>query len=410
MTTTLFLTFLYLIALGIVFVFSIKYEKLSVLLMVAFVFRCFLLLIDYYNIYPLPGAEDAGSFVQRARMWSGLSFENILSELSTSHSYNYSVVGALLYKIFGYHEMLLPALNLIAGVLVVCLTGAIVYKMWGARAAQWAVFIIAIYPFSAINSATAMREEPSILLFMIGLYFLVVWLREESVWGVYISLFFFALATMVHPGWVGAILGVGAYSIYMLIKSIPQVLGGNRVTKRYFSKLVLSASILVLSAGLAVAGGGIKLGKGISVGTEESEALTEQIESRFVGVSEGGSAYPAVIATGNPITQPWIIPAKVAYFLYAPFPWDIKSPRHIIGLISSFLLFFLTWRIFKGWDNIRNKQECLALLLILASLIIIFSIGVSNIGTGIRHKTKFTALFLILAAASFDTIKLKLRR
>ncbi|WP_156181321.1 hypothetical protein [Halomonas sp. PR-M31] len=411
MTTFLFLTFVYLLSFCIVCLFGIKYKKLFLLLLLALGFRCFLLLINHYEIYILPGsADDAAMFIRQARLWSELSFPNILDEFSTSRSYNYSVVGALIFKVFGFHKMILPAINLVAGVSIVGLTGAITYKIWGVRPAQWAVFILAIYPFSAINSAVAMREEASILLFLIGLYYFVVWLREESVLGIYICLFFFALATLIHPGWVAAILGVGAYSLYILVKSIPQLFNGSRITKHYFSKLILSFSILLLSVGLAVAGGGVSLGKGMSIGTEEGAAISEQIESRFLGVPDGGSAYPAVIATGNPITQPWLIPAKVAYFLYAPFPWDIKSARHVLGLVSSFLLMFLTWRIFKGWKNIRNKQECLALLLILISLIFVFSIGVSNIGTGIRHKTKFTALFIILAAASFDTIKLKLRR
>ncbi|SHF48098.1 hypothetical protein SAMN02745148_02764 [Modicisalibacter ilicicola DSM 19980] len=411
MTAFLFLSLLYLMALGVVLVFGIKYKKLFFLLLAAFVFRCILLLVDYYDIYALPGsADDAAMFIERARQWSELSYGKILAEAGTSHSYNYSVLGAIFFKAFGFHSMILPAFNLVAGMLVVSLTGALVYKIWNMRAAQWAVFIIGLYPFSAINSAIAMREELSILLFLVGLYYFISWLREESVMGVYVSLFFFSFATLIHPGWVAAIVGVGAYSLYIIVKSIPLFLRGDRVTTRYFSKLVFSASIIFLSAGLAVAGGGIKLGKGISVGTEGGPELSEQIESRFAGAPEGGSAYPSIIATGNPVTQPWLIPARIVYFLYAPFPWDIKSAKHLLGLVSSFLMLFLTWRIIKGWKDIQQKRECLVLLLILASLVLIFSIGVSNIGTGIRHKTKFMALFIILAASSFDTIRVKIRR
>lgn len=411
MTTTLFLLLLYLAAFGVVFLFGVRYEKLFVPLLAALVFRLVLLLINYYGVYALPGStDDAAMFIDRARLWSELGFKDILGHFATSHSYNYSVLGAIFFKIFGYHEMVLPVFNLVIGMLVVSLTGVITNKMWGIRAAQWAVLIIALYPFSAINSAIALREEISILFFLSGLYFLVSWLREESILGIYTALAFFSLATLIHPGWVAAILGVGVYALWMLIKSVPLFLRGNRVTKRYFGKVVLSASILVLSVGLAVAGGGISLGKGISIGTEEGPMLAEQLESRFANAPEGGSAYPAVIATGNPITQPWLIPAKIAYFLYAPFPWDIKSPKHLLGLASAFLLFFLTWRIYKGWEDIRHKKECLALLLILASLVVIFSVGVSNIGTGIRHKTKFISLFIILAGSSLGSIKLKIRR
>ena len=33
----------------------------------------------------------------------------------------------------------------------------------------------------------------------------------------------------------------------------------------------------------------------------------------------------------------WAIPVKVTYLLFSPFPWDIKTPAHLIGLIDGLL-------------------------------------------------------------------------
>ncbi|MEA3250997.1 MAG: hypothetical protein U9Q35_05385 [Pseudomonadota bacterium] len=409
MTAYLFLILLFTTAFSITIIYGIKYRSLAVLFLLSLVFRIGLLFLDYSGAFSLPGGgNDAQTFVDKAQSWSELNWSSIFQTFGMSHSYNYSVIGALVFKIFGYHDLILPALNLVAGTIIVVLTGAITYRMWGERAAQVAVLIMAVYPYSAFNSAIALREEISILAFVTGLYFLVKWLREESIVGIYICLLFFALATMIHPGWVAAILGVGAYTFFLLLKAVPQIARGSQVTRRYLGKLILSTSILVLTIGL-VSAGGVTLGKGISIGTDKA-SITQQIESEFVGEPVGGSSYPVAIATGNPITQPWLIPARIVYFLFSPFPWDIKSPVHLFGFISSGLYVFLVWRIFKSWKKIKHKQECLALLIMLAVLIFVFAIGVTNIGTAIRHKTKFLVLFVVLAAASFDTMKIKFGR
>lgn len=409
MTSYLFMTIITLMALGVALFVGLRHRFLMVVLLLAFFFRLVLLFIQYYGLFSIPGGDaDALNMTHKAWVWSMQDWSGLFNEINNAGSYLYSFFGAILFKLFGYHELLLPVVNLFFGMLVVALTGIIVNRIWGARPAQLSALIIGLYPFAAFNSAIALREEPSILAFMFGLYFLVKWLQEESRAGIYLCLAFFGLATMIHPGWVAAIFGVGVYALLLLFKALPRIVQGSLVTRGYFHNILTAGSIVILSLLLSAAGE-VTLGKGISLGSEE-ETVAELIESQFTGMPQGGSAYPTVIATGDPFSRPWLIPARIVYFLFSPFPWDISSPQQALGMISSVLYLFLVWKIFKNWKTIRQHQECVALLIILALLTFIFAIGVTNIGTAIRHKTKFLALFIIIAAVSFDSIRFRLLR
>ncbi|MCD6007028.1 hypothetical protein [Halomonas sp. IOP_31] len=409
MAAYLFLILIALLSLGVVLAVRLRYNFLTTLVLVAFLFRLLLIYADFYGFFSIPGADsDAEVFINKARAWSRLDWYDLLASFNPGSAYIYSSMGAVFFKLFGYHLLIMPFLNLLAGTFGVAVAGVTAYKIWGVRASKLTSLILALYPFSAFNSAVALREEFSILAFIIGLYFLVKWLREESQLGVFICLAFFSIATMIHPGWIAAILGVGFYSLLQFFKSLPHFFRGSHVTRSYLGKVGSSVSVIAIS--IMLAAGGVSLGKGISIGTEGGESIDELIESRFDSEPRGGSAYPSAIAKGDPFSQPWLIPARIVYFLFSPFPWDIRSPKQALGMISSVLYLFLVWKIFKNWKIIRQHQECVALLIILALLTFIFAIGVTNIGTAIRHKTKFLALFIIIAAVSFDSIRFRLLR
>nr|WP_299242832.1 hypothetical protein [uncultured Halomonas sp.] len=409
MATYLFLFLILASTLGLIVLVGLRYKFLVPFVLLAFFFRLGLIFSEYIGIFSIPGGgADARMFTLRALDMSRLPWSELMTKFEPGSAFVYSFYGSVFFKIFGYHPLILPFLNLMAGTLVVIVISVTSYNIWNKKAAQGTALLMALYPFTAFNSAIALREEFSILAFVCGVYFLVRWLQGKSNVAVVLSLVFFAIATTYHGGWVAAIVGLGIYFVLILAKAVPKLANGERVTKNFFGKVITSSVMLVLV--MAIAASGVSLGKGIAVGTSESGGFTEMVESRFEGDPRGGSAYPGPIASGNPFTQPWLIPARIIYFLYAPFPWDLKSPRHLFGLVAAFLYFFLSWRVFKGWKDIKRKPECLALLIILVTLTFVFAIGVTNIGTALRHKTKFVSLFILLAASSFDTLKIKLRK
>lgn len=75
----------------------------------------------------------------------------------------------------------------------------------------------------------------------------------------------------------------------------------------------------------------------------------------------------------------------------------------MLGLVSALLYIFLFYKIYKGWSRLKERPEHEVMLFMLIGLTFVFGIGVTNIGTAIRHKTKFIILILLMAASSFSS-------
>lgn len=407
--------FLFIILLGSLIITLTCYERMRAvfhILLIGWFFRLVLLFVQYYGLFNIPGGgADAAGFIRYARFLTELPWPAMLELFNPNHAFNgYAWYGALVMRVVGFHELIMPAMNLLAGTIGLIFAVRIVQKMWGWKAAKIAAWVLALYPFAAFNSAIALREEFAITAFIIGLYYLLKWARNQSFFGVFIAVVFFGVATTIHAGFVGAFVGMALFIGVKSFRSISVLVKGKGITASELLNTLSSLAGLVMLVGIITVGGGISLGKGITVGGEDSgDELVDTIESRFERDAQGGSAYPSAIATGNPFSQPWLIPARMVYFHFSPFPWDIRSPVHLFGFVSALLYIFLFYRIYKGWPQLRKRPEHEVMLFMLLGLTFVFAVGVTNIGTAIRHKTKFLALIVVMAASSFSSLKTKIK-
>src|SRR5690606_14215829 len=133
----------------------------------------------------------------------------------------------------------------------------------------------------------------------------------------------------------------------------------------------------------------------------DPDALAGTIEGKFAAESVGGSAYPSFVAQGDPVSRPWLIFVRMAYLLYSPFPWDVRSAIHIGGLLVGLLYLWLSMRAWRAWRSglICGRMRVLGWIFI--ALTLVFAVGTTNSGTAVRHKTKFFPLLVILAAPTF---------
>lgn len=410
MTQSLFLVLCIALSFLVILVFTRRAKPVFLALLVAWGFRFILLLVDYYGLFEIPGS-DSVAFTRHAKYLVGLPWSEMLDLYNPTHAfYGYGWYNALVMRLVGFHELIMPAINLLAGSIGLVFSVLIVKQMWGWKAAKIAAWIFALYPFAAFNSAIALREEFAITAFIIGLYYLLRWSRNDSYFGVFIAAIFFGISTSIHPGFIGAFVGMALFMGVRAFRSIGILVRGKGITVKELLNTLGSLSGLVIFTGIITVGGGINLGKGIAVGGEGNDgAIVDAIESRFEREARGGSAYPGFLVTGNPFTQPWLIPGRMFYFHFSPFPWDIRSPRHLLGLFSSLLYIFLFYRIYKGFPQLRKRPEHEIMLFMLLGLTFVFAVGVTNIGTAIRHKTKFLVLVVVMAASSFSSIRYKLK-
>lgn len=410
MSGSLFVVFLFALAGVYCLVMGYRHRWLLWPMIIAYLVRLGLFVLDYLRIFRPPGANaDASHFVNAARAYSRFDWQFLWDNPRLFDSKFYAWVGGVMQKVVGESSLFLLSTNFLFGHIVVAITGLMAYQLWGRKAAFIAAMIMAIYPFGAFNSVLALREEVSIMFFMLGLYYILQWAGARSTLGLLWGGALFGVAVLFHPGWVAAFVGVAAYLVHFLYRHLV-VTRPALVSRPYAFKVLLSIGMLMFSLGMVTAGGSISLGKGIEIGGDTEDSLAEVIESRFISEPTGGSAYPGFVAQGNPYTQPWLIPARLVYFHFSPFPWDLRSPSHFLGLISSALYGFLAWRVFRGWGRLTQREEGLALLFIFGAITFVFALGVNNIGTAIRHKTKLLGLFVILAASSFDYLRGRLRK
>ena len=367
--------------------------------------RVGLFLLGYFEIWYAPGARaDGARFIRVAETYSQLPWPELFALFDYRSGFSYSILGAVLFKLFGYDWWLMPAANILLGSINVLLGALIAYRLWGGRAALIATAIMALYPFAAFNSVVALREELSILFFMVGLYVLLGWLQRGSLASFLGAIVFFVMASFIHPGWIAAPVGLILAVLFIQIRrALASPASDTMSPLRAFAAVTVMIAVLI-----PVLVGGVQLGKGIVV-TADLDELSEVLESRFQRAPVGGSAYPDIIARGDPISQPWLIPARIVYFLYSPFPWDIRSAIHLTGLVTSLMYLFLTVRAWQARAALTENERNLALVFMLAALIFVFSMGVTNIGTAIRHKTKLFFLFVIIAAPALKRT-MQLRR
>jgi len=141
------------------------------------------------------------------------------------------------------------------------------------------------------------------------------------------------------------------------------------------------------------------------------DRVVSAIESRTKGSGgQLGAAYPDWLIPNSPIELTYIGPARVAYFAFSPFPWDVRSAQHLIGLFDAILYIALFGLIFTARKQIMSDPAARAVAIIAAAYLLVFSFGVGNFGAGIRHRAKFVAALIVLAAPALGHLKARIKR
>ena len=72
----------------------------------------------------------------------------------------------------------------------------------------------------------------------------------------------------------------------------------------------------------------------------------ERIKSTINVRMKGEATYPDWTKINSPVEVVYKVPVRAVYFLFSPFPWDIKKSSHIIGAIDGLAYLILVYFIF----------------------------------------------------------------
>jgi hypothetical protein len=240
---------------------------------------------------------------------------------------------------------------------------------------------------SAVLSAVFIRETFITALIIAAFRQLVLAIKHGFLIQVSLGgIFIFAAATL-H----------GALILCMLIFPLGYSVANIIKRRRAESGAASPVRLLIVSSLLlgAIIGFGPRLSK---VG--DLEDIPEVIDARARREARrqvaSNSDYPVYLSQN--IYRPDIASIRYLYFMFAPFPWNWRGIGDIAGTMLGLANAYAFWLVFRA----RRRMEIIPLTLFLSVLLttLMYSTGVSNVGTAIRHRNKaLPVLFCAVVAA-----------
>ena len=122
------------------------------------------------------------------------------------------------------------------------------------------------------------------------------------------------------------------------------------------------------------------------------------IQNRTEIATRGTASWPEWTTINSPNEIFYKGPLRSLYLVFAPFPWDVNKLRHLIGMLDGLLYMYLSYLVLRNIKVILNHPILRIFLLLFLAYVFVFGIGVGNFGTGIRHRSKFVVILILLAA------------
>ncbi len=368
-------------------------RKIGLLLASAFFIRIFAALVHHY-VFILPaGCCDAVKFELWAWEWSQSSSTILAPEffIPTS-SYVISWMGAVLYNLIGREPFVLQLINLLIGTATVYVVYRMAVVFLMPKTALICAWIYAMHPSIIEHSVVFLREAFIIFFMSLALLQVLFWLRDKRVRNAVYAMIFFALSGLFHGAmYLGGALFFFILAIHTLMDSTNQL-----KDLKMSPRLLLLLTTLFLAVAILVQFSITYIPKIGSIATlADAEELADRISVASSNRSTGTTAYLTQWTINSPTDLVLQAPVRFVYFLYSPFPWDISAIRHLKGFLDSGFLFFITFLMIKYRKRLWSNLYLRYLLFFLIFYVMVFSMGTSNVGSAIRHKSKFLPIFVL---------------
>ena len=379
----------------VVILMTNHWRPASSILYTALLLRLATMIIGEYLILP-DSYGDTDNFEKKAWMWSQGSFANTLGNFPGPQSFFISWLGAIPYSLFERSILMLRAMSLLFGMGSVLLGWLIVKKIWDNDSARMVGWILALFPSLVLYSTLFLREPYIYFFLLVAIYGVVDWVKFGSIKSIIIASIGFIGAFFFNgPMIIGYFVFLIIIAIFFLKKFLEFIRHGY-IHKQGFIILLL----IILFFGYYFADQ-LYIPK---LGTF-SETNFGWAAQRLDWNVRGDAAYPDWLRVSTPVELIFKAPIKVIYLVFSPFPWDFRKPVHFWGMLDGLFYIFITYLIFCNRKVILKSNVLKFIFIILIAYLTIYGIAVGNFGTGIRHRSKFLFLLLILAAPLIPKIK-----
>lgn len=363
--------------------------RIFIILIIAFLFRFVLLLIDNFWFRLPQGGDDTERFQRWAMEMINNGFPDFLDIISSGVTL-YSYFGAIVFTFFGNKPIFWGLLNVLFGVGTVYNVYRICILMTNnIKVANRAAWIIALYPNIAILSALILREAPIHFFLSLSVVYLVKYINNKNILSLVFFLLYALIASILHSA---VIMVFGGFVVgYVLFNDKISV----------FNKIIV---VFITVLGIYIIN---TTGIGLSKFGGSFESALEKIEEGIGG--KGNAIYPQWLLMTGGLGDLWKLPIRIVAFLGAPLiPFMVKSANHILGVIDATVYVVLFYFIIKKRFLFKAYKVYSIIFCIIFTIVIGFSFGSSNFGTNIRHRAKVLPLITVLGAtASLAKLKNK---
>lgn len=386
----------------LIYVMTIRWPLLKNIIWIGALLRILAALIHFF-IFQLPdGKIDAVKFENYTWSFSQMPFNDyILSFKTNTLALTFTWVLSLIYRLFGRSPLLLQCISIFFGVLCILL----VYKLSfllsnNEKKAKQSAWILAVFPTVILYNSLILREVFVMFFLLLAFIYFAKWYISKNVNYGILTLVCFIPLYYLHSA---LILGGVTFFAIFFIESIDFFKIRYRRNKFSIIHAILLSITPLITLYLFTILPGIKipyLGKFDDIFTF-SRILFQTKVTNF-----GGSVYPDWLSPESPLDFFLLIIPRLGYLLFSPFIWDLRAINHLLGFVDGLLYLFVFYWIAKGILFEKHKQIITRILIILIPLLIVYSWGVGNFGTALRHRVKFIPVFIAISTIYVPKITL----
>ncbi len=368
-----------------------NYRRDNFVLALSYFFRLFLL---YWGVtfhgtkLQLPNDLDSGTYHN-----SAVSYLNGVVPFFDNY---YSKIIAIVYYFFGISRIVGQYMNILLSLTAIYVTQKTLKNLnLNDKYISYGIMIMALIPNYAIMSTTLIRESIIIFFIAYSTYYFTLWLSKPAILNFVYACAFSGIAALFHGGSISLTLG---YIIFFVLYDKQK----RKINFSMYQKLLVSA---------------IFIGFVIVFLSVENFSVSYIDEAQFQKdaheAEHGGSTYEVGLDIDNNILNFFVnTPIRIIYYILSPMPWDWRGANDIICFLFSSLFYttciMLAIKAIKLSDlNSPSRKYIIALLIVVSVSCIIFSWGVTNSGTAMRHRDKFIAPFIVMLMTTINVLPQK---
>ena len=159
--------------------------------------------------------------------------------------------------------------------------------------------------------------------------------------------------------------------------------------------------VLAILVGLGIV---LLLQQGVVSERGASRMSLEALSQARRDMATGDSAFHGNVDISTPLKALLFLPIGIAYFLFAPFPWEITSLLKALALPEMIFMYTLIPAMFRGVRYAIGHafRDSAQLLLLTVFLTVSYALGEGNVGTLYRHRAQAVTFYLIFAAVGLE--------